>query len=494
MPLRLWTLDVAREQNFTTEHLDGWVRSTRASGYDGIGFYLEHRFAYPSTPWAHGVGSVTPEMIAWLEERHPTTHIIPFVNVLGHMEGFLYSERGKRFAEERFKGMSACPSNEEFRRFAERLVDDTIASFHSEIIHLGGDETSQLGSCPVCAGRDKSELYGEHVGALARRVLAAGRRPAIWADMLSEHPTAADHLSKETLLFVWEYFDDPSESAQKLTEAGFEVVLCPTLHTYNSAWLNLRQAEANVQRMIDAPNFCLTTWEYGMMGNANTLRPAIEAVGKGTADLLGAYDAQSELHGRWARLMGVDLAESGSTFKAGRIRSSLRSRLLLYSNPFLAAHMHGEVLAGSEGDLALNIVREAVLLAPDADYRAVAMMVEKAIEFVRQADEARQAYAQELPGIAVASLAPCRQIFDDLHRLAVANRLNAGGSQADEFRCTQAKEHIERVVRRIRDFGAGQLGYLPSWETIIDPRFTPHDQGNWWRINSWGEELAEFKQ
>lgn len=493
MPLRLWTLDVAREQNFTPEHLDRWASMTSESGYDGIGLYLEHRFAYPSVPWAHGEGCLTVEHVKTLERGYPNLQIVPFINVLGHMEGFLYTERGKRYAEERFKGMSACPSNPDFRQFAEAIVDDTLSSFKSELIHLGGDETAQLGKCPRCAERDKAELYGEHVGALAQRVLQAGRRPAIWADMLAEHPEAAEHLPKQTLLFVWEYFDDPAPAADRLRQAGFEVVLCPTLHTYNSAWLNLRQAEANVRRMIREPNFCLTTWEYGMMGNVNTLRPGIEAVGKGSAELLRAYDEASDLHGKWARLMGVDLVESGPTFSAGRFRSSLRSRLLLYSNPFLAAHMHGELLAGTEGDSALALVREAVMVAPDADYRSVAMTVEKAIEFVRQADEARQAYAQELPGIAVASLAPCRQIFDDLHRLAVANRLNAGGSHADEFRCRQAKEHVERVMRRIRDYGAGQLGYLPSWETITDLRFTPHDQGNWWRINSWGEELEEFK-
>ncbi len=486
MPLRLWTLDVAREQNFSQEHLDHWVGVTERAGYDAIGLYLEHRFAYPSAPWAHGEGCITPAMIAQLERHHPDVAIIPFINVLGHMEGFINTERGKRFAEERFAGMSACPSNPDFRRFAEEIVDDVLAAFQSQIIHLGGDETAQLGRCASCAGQDKASLYGQQVGALCQRVVDAGRRPAIWADMLLEHPEAARYLPKETLLFVWEYFDEPPADLPD----GFEIVLCPTLHTYNSAWLNLRQAEANVASMLHADNFCLTTWEYAMLGNVNTLRPVIEAVGQGSADLLEAYQGESQQHGRWARLVGVELVESGPTFSAGRLRNSLRSRLLLYSNPFLASHMHGDSLNGPDGEVALNLLREAIVIAPDSDYRTVAMMVEKAIEFVRQADEARQAYAQELPGVAVASLAPCRQIFDDLYSMAVANRLNAGGSRADEYRCRQAKEHVERVMRRIRDFGAGALGYLPSWETITDLRFTPHDQGNWWRINRWGEELS----
>lgn len=488
MPLRLWTLDVAREQSFTNEHLDRWVSLTGPCGYDGIGLYLEHRFAYPSAPWAHGEGCLTPEQVARLEQKFPQVQIIPFINVLGHMEGFLYTEPGKRFAEERFKGLSACPSNPEFRVFVEGLVDDTIASFKSHIIHLGGDETAQLGKCPACALRHKAELYGEHVGALARRVLEAGRRPAIWADMLLEHPVAMNLIPKETLLFVWEYFDDPQPAAEKLRNAGFEVVLCPTLHTYNSAWLNLRQSERNIRSMILEPNFCLTTWEYGMMGNVETLRPAIVAAGVGNPDLMDAYEQGHAKH--WARMMGVELVDSGHTFAEGRLRSSLRSRLLLYGNPFLASHMHAESLSGPAGELALRIAKEAEFYAPDNNFMCVTMLVSKAIEFVRLADQARQSYAQGLPGIAIASLAPCRVIFEDLERFASANRFNAGGSKADEFRCRQAKAHVERVIRRVRDYGTGQLGYLPSWETITDPRFTPHDQGNWWRINAWGEELA----
>ncbi len=492
VPLRLWTYDIAREQNPQRPHLDDALRLTQEGGYDGIGLYLEHRFAYPSAPWAHGQGCVTPADITSLESSYPEVDIIPFINLLGHTEGFLYTEPGKRFAEERFKGLQACPSCPEFVAFAEGILDDTIAAFRSPIIHLGGDETAQLARCPRCAGTPAAELYARHFGPLCERTINSGRRPALWADMFREHPEALDHIPKETLLFEWEYFDDPRGHVEALQARGFEVVLCPTLHTYNSTWMNLEQAQANVDtcRQIaqeTGAGFCLTTWEAGLFGNYETLFPAIRAVGT-NEDILGAYTAESENSGHWAKLMGVDLVALCGPFAAGRIRSGLKCRLLLYSNPFLAWMHHAEDLCGPVGDEAMKLADEAMAFAPTISARGVSVFLRKAVEFVRFAEQARQAYADGQPGLAAASLSPCRQIFEDLEKVAVASEINAGGSRADIYRCRAAREHVERVIRRIKEFGDGQLGYLPAFEILTHPKFMPHDQASWWLVNSWANE------
>ena len=125
MQLRMWSYDLAREQSPTLEHLRTFCRISLDSGYNALGLYMEHRFAYPSAPWAAGSGAVEPPTIKALEKEFPDLQIIPMINLLGHMEGFLYTEQGYRFAEERFKGMQACPSNEEFVAFANALLEET---------------------------------------------------------------------------------------------------------------------------------------------------------------------------------------------------------------------------------------------------------------------------------------------------------------------------------------------------------------------------------
>lgn len=489
MPLRMWTYDLAREQCPSRDFLARLCTLSLDAGYDALGLYLEHRFRFPSAPWAHGQGALEPETVTWLRREFPSLRLIPFINLLGHMEGFLYTERGKRFAEVPFRGLQACPSNAELTRFAGELLDNTLSAFDDELVHLGGDETAQLGACDECAKTPKSKLYADHFKPLCEKVISAGKRPALWGDMFLEHPEALDSIPKETLIFDWQYFESPLESSRHFKEKGFEVVCCPTLHTYNSTWLNVRQAEENVRQAHEAAQelgagLCVTTWECALMGNYETLFPAIRWAASGEGSLLDAYSDDRD----WAQHMGVDLVDLGGPFAEGKIRSGLKCRLLLYANPFLAWLRHGADLAGPIGDEALRLARQALTIGSNSSYRGVGVFLEKAIEFVQLADQARQAYAQGLPGVAVASLAPCRQIFDELAKVARATHLNAGGSLADIERCRIARDHVEVVIRRIRDYGSGQLGYLPSFEAITHPQFCPHDQGCWWKINTWANE------
>lgn len=509
MPLRMWMLDIAREQSPTLDHLRLFCRTSLDAGYDALGLYFEHRFAYPSTPWAHGVGCVTPAMIRTLESEFPGLQLIPFVNLLGHFEGMIYTESGKRYAEEKFQGMQACPVDPEFVALAERLVDDTLACFGSEIVHIGGDETWQLGKGAKSAAQveayeaegasdGKAELYGRHFGPLARRVLDAGRRPAVWGDMFLDHSTALDHMPDETLIFDWQYFKGLADTSPKFSDRGFDVVGCPAFHVYNATWMHLPETERNVREVhrdveeMGLFGTCVTTWECGLFGAYDTLLPAVRAAGGvlhgDQSPFLQAYLKESERHEEWARLMGVELQTAGGTFAFGGIRSSLKVRLLLQANPFLAWLHHGEELSGEVGDKALDIIELALAVAPTEAEKGVTLFARSAIEFVRMAEVARQRYAVGRPGEAASALAPTRQLFDDLQKVAARSIDRIGGSRADVERCQVAKAAVERAIHRIKLYGDGSLGYLPAFEHLTHPKFMPHDQGAWWLINRWANQ------
>lgn len=652
MQLRMWMYDLAREQCPTLDHLRRFCELSLTSGYNAFGLYLEHRFAYPSTPWSHGRGVMTPEMAVALQDEFPELQIIPFINLLGHFEGMMYAEEGSSFAEERFTGLQACPSNPRFVDLCGRRIDDTLAIFRSNIIHIGGDETAQLGKCPLCAKRvadweasgiedGKAKLYGDHFGPLAAKVAMAGRRPAIWGDMIYDHLSVIKAVPKETIIFDWQYFNRPDVPGQ--FEAN-DLVMCPALHTYNAGWLHMPQSERNVRDhcfeadLHERLGVCVTTWECGLFGNYETILPAIEAAGrilnntsaerpgikllvefdhklnkeefpgwsssweistianmidrqcevayvqnvavadseeyfwvtgkkgsktfclggmhKATADqyfsvlcdyagttvgeiregatstisgkirdvpfvidlrrseaneyfeismipfkshdfyrewrhayaMEAVYAEASSDHRDWAVLMGSTLQDCGAPFAFSGIRSSIKCRLLLYSNPFLLWLRDRETLCGEPGTKALVILERAIQIAPTSAMRGVSEFVKMAIEFVRHAEAAHQAYANRRPGEAIAALTPARQIFDQLANIAKANHLNSGGSLADIERCRAAKEHVEKVILRIKQYGDGSLGYLPSFEIISHPKFMPHDQGNWWLINKWANE------
>jgi hypothetical protein len=503
MRLKMWMYDLAREQAPTLDHLRQMLDLTRAAGFNAWGLYMEHRFAYPSTPWAHGRGAVTPDMVRTLIAEYPDIEIVPFLNLLGHFEGMLYTEEGKRFREALFQGMQACPSCPEFVDLCASLIGDVVEVFDSELIHIGGDETWQLGQCSRCQARfsgedGKSQLYGNHFGPLARSVVERGRRPAVWGDMFLDHPEALSMMPGETVIFDWHYSTGAQATSERFRDAGHDVVCCPTLHVYNATWCHLEQSEANVRehvkdaRAVGALGVCVTTWESALFGAYDTLFPALRACGdllnSGSTSFFKAYEAESQALGQWAHLMSRDLQEVGGVFAFSGIRSSLKVRLLLNGNPFLAWLHHGEELSGPVGDRALQIIEGALEVAPHEAAKGVTLFARSAVEFVRLAEAARQEYASERAHAAALKLAPSRTLFDDLAVVAKRSNQRIGGSLADIERCRVAKEHVERVIARIKAYGDRSLGYLPAFEHLTHHKFMPHDQGAWWLINRWANE------
>lgn len=502
MPLRMWMLDIAREQTPTLDHLYEYAAQSLDSGYDHLGLYLEHRFAYPSTQWAHGKRAVTPDMVKNLRMEFPSLQVVPFINLLGHMEGFLNCEPGNPFRETPFRGMQGCPSNSEFVKFCEGLLDDTLAAFDSELVHIGGDETWELARCQQCLARTtesddlKAQIYAEHFAPLAQRVAEKGRRPAVWGDMFLEHPDALASLPANSLIFDWQYHNGLKESTPKLQAHGHEVVGCPTLHVFDAAWMHADDSEQNVREVcqdaqdLNLAGVCLTTWESGLFGAYDSLFPAI-AWARKVMDDPGHENSLIKTYGQsadWATLMGRDLNQLGGVFAFDGHRHRLKSRLLLYGNPFLAWKHHGEQLSGADGDKALELCEQAVQAATDDAQKCVAMFIRGAIEFVRMAEAAHRWYAQNEPEKAIKALAPARHCFETLETLAKRNNERIGGSLADIERCRIAREHCERVITRIQKYGRGELGYMPSFDTLSHPRFVPHDQACWWGVNKWGDE------
>lgn len=497
MPRLIWMLDIAREQHPTDDHLRLFARHALDSGYDALGLYLEHRFAFPSAPWAHGMGCVQPESIHMLQREFPSLQIIPFINLLGHMEGFLYTEEGRDWRSEPFRGLQAGAHAPGFAAFADQLLEDTLQIFDSEWIHIGGDETAQLDRHPLdkaivesASGDGKALIYGEHFGRLSRRVLEAGRIPAIWGDMLLDHPEAADSIPKETVVFDWQYRTGLRESASRLKEMGYRVIGCPTLHVYSAPWMHLEASERNVRevaqdvRDLQLDGFCLTTWEFGLMSSVDTILPAVKssaaiARDPSEASLLDGYE------GEWARLMGVELEKVGGMFAYSGWRSSLKTRLLLMRNPFMLWFHHHEELTGPKGLEALQICEQALFVAPGEAEQGITLFVRGAIEFTLLAEEARRLYAEGDAEGAVAKLAPTRYLFETLEQVARRTHARIGGSRADMERCKLARERVEQAIRMIRAYGRGELGYRPAFEVITHPNFVPHDQGCWWLINEW---------
>lgn len=481
LAFRGWMYDVAREQSPPQPVLVEMFERSLAAGYNAVGVYLEHRFDYASAPQVAPVGCLTPERIGQLCERFggKGLRIIPFLNILGHMEGFIGAPGGGWLAEERSastcsglfeapRSAQICPSRQACREFVQGLVADAMEAFDDEWVHLGGDETKQLGVCPFCAERASkiglAGVYGEHVGELCRQVIRAGRRPCLWGDMLGQHPGAMEYIPAETIIFDWQYDSRPADTTRVFRDRGFDVVCCPSVQTYNSGWCFLNATRRNIDehvfdaRLWGALGVLVTTWEFSFFSNYASIMPVIYSAGRRLAnnhDWDGALESEGgSAYARAAEILGNRIPRAAPFLEPGTWRQ-LREHLIMRGNPFDLWRVWRDAACGVEGDEILRLCDEAAtILASDESSphsEALRFPVElhrTSVRWVRLVDRAFEAFACGGASAAAPQLREGVALFERL-RPGLEQAAALGGSDADPRRLGALIETIRTAERRL---------------------------------------------
>jgi hypothetical protein len=81
-----------------------------------------------------------------------------------------------------------CPSNPESYELMFDVYDEYIEVMKPEMIHIGHDEWwgAPLGVCPLCKGKDFSELFARDLNKIHSYLAGKGIRVAMWGDYLLE--------------------------------------------------------------------------------------------------------------------------------------------------------------------------------------------------------------------------------------------------------------------------------------------------------------------
>jgi hypothetical protein len=473
-----WTIDLAREQALPVETLSEWLQRSAASGYNAVGLYLEHRFEYPSAPAAAGPGCLTVEGAKSLSANSPV-RVIPFLNTLGHMEGFMRTEGLQWLSEGPSDGSAQmCPSRPECVEFARDLVQDSLSAFSDEWVHLGGDETRQLGQCEICSGKGKAQIYSEYFASLCSWVLSQGRRPCLWADMLIEHPSVLEYLPKETVLFDWQYHQSPKETSTKLRAAGFDVVCCPAVHTYDSAWCYIDETYENVDqhiqtaREVGALGVFVTTWEFSYFTNYFSTLPIIFACGRrlrGEQWDNALLNEGGPEYFDMAQKMGRQIL--GTSEFIGKGWRRIRQNMVLSQDPFGLWRVWREA-TGEVGDDILAIC-DSVKASSD-EVKFPAFFYAFAVQWIRACEGAYRLYGQRKLRECSACLRSAAGSFDELVAW-MESFAKLGGSSADVERANRLKQRILDVA----DIVEGTSDHFPAFEVLSHSAYVRGDQAAW---------------
>jgi hypothetical protein len=209
-----------------------WLDWFAACGYTGIIWEYEDRLA-----WESWVGTFRPGYSheewrsIWAKCRELGLETIPLIQTHGHLEWLLKFDR---YADWRENGCwnEICPRNPEAVKAIQAWIVE-VRRLHpdSRYIHIGGDETWNLASCPACmqesriTAEGKLDLYLRHLRVMAETVLRLGARPVVWGDMFWREgkPELANRLPPETILVDWQYTGaGPWPTTAQLAATGLE--------------------------------------------------------------------------------------------------------------------------------------------------------------------------------------------------------------------------------------------------------------------------------
>lgn len=187
------------------------------------------RYCESTAPNAYG-GFYTQEqlrdLVDYAAEKHIT--VIPEIEMPGHSDEVVAAYPELSCSG---KGGDLCPGKEATFTFLEKVLDQTMATFPSRLIHIGGDEASkdQWKNCPDCRKRMEEEglnsveeLQSYLIKRIERYVNEHGRSIIGWDEILE------GGIAPNATVMSWR----GTEGGIKSLNSGHDVIMTPVGYTY----------------------------------------------------------------------------------------------------------------------------------------------------------------------------------------------------------------------------------------------------------------------
>jgi len=219
--------------------------------------YFEHTLLYPDHPLPAPPGSaLTPEeakeLVVYARQYHVT--IVPEQEAFGHLHHVLKYDLYQDAAETPH-GHVLAPGQPSTLPLIKDWFTQIAAEFPSPFIHIGADETFDLGR-----GRTEQRVqqqgygpvYMDFLKQIHDELAPLNRRLLFWGDIGDENPDSVSALPKDMIAVPWGYgahenFDKMIEPFQK---AGIETWVAPGDSNWNEVFPAAKNAFWNIQGFI----------------------------------------------------------------------------------------------------------------------------------------------------------------------------------------------------------------------------------------------------
>ncbi len=246
--------DLSRGPMPTLEYQKRQVRTFAAYKINVYSPYFEHTLAFRSHPViAPPGGAMTREEVRELVAYAARYHVmvVPEQQTFGHLHHALKLELYAPLAETPH-GHVLAPGQPGSLELTKAIFAEIDSLFPSPFVHLGADETFELGKGQTKPRVDSVGLgpvYAEYV----RDIVAALRRPdkryLFWGDIAIRDTAQIGTLPRDLVAVAWEYaassrFD---RLLRPFRDAGMETWVAPGVSNWNRVWPNFHVALPNIQ-------------------------------------------------------------------------------------------------------------------------------------------------------------------------------------------------------------------------------------------------------
>ncbi|MDR3793826.1 MAG: glycoside hydrolase family 20 zincin-like fold domain-containing protein [Terracidiphilus sp.] len=234
--------------------------------------YFEHTLLYPNQPLAAPPGSaMTPadvkELVQFARQYHVT--IIPEQEAFGHLHHVLKYDLYRDVAETSH-GHVISPEQPGTLPLIKDWFTQIAAEFPSPFIHIGADETFDLGLGRTREAVEKKgygPVYVEFLKQIHEELAPLHKRLLFWGDIGGDDPKAVPGLPKDMIAVPWNYWDTQgfTKMLEPFQKAGIETWVAPGDANWSEVYPVAKTALGNIQ------GFVREGQQMGSTGTINTV-------------------------------------------------------------------------------------------------------------------------------------------------------------------------------------------------------------------------------
>jgi hexosaminidase len=264
--------DISRGPIPTEEFMKRQIRTLAGYKVNLFALYMEHVFDFASQPLlAPKEAALTPQeikaLVVYAKSLYVT--ILPEQQTFGHLHQMLKYEIYADVAE-RPHGHVITPTRDRSYDLIKAMYADLVPLFPGPFLHVGGDETDELGRGQTATRASEvglGRVYLEHMQKVSDILQPYHKQLMFWGDIAVKYPQLLTILPKDMIAVPWDYDAEASYEniIKPYRDAGLRVIVAPGANNWNQVWPDLDVAFVNVR------NFVRDGQKLGAMGMMNTM-------------------------------------------------------------------------------------------------------------------------------------------------------------------------------------------------------------------------------